>query len=455
MSEPGPPSGIWTEIVSFFSSVRLTIVLLLTLAATSVIGTLIPQNAAPARYFMQYGEFWFRFFSVFDFFDMYHSWWFQTMLILLAVNIVVCSIQRFRATWSVLFPQEHKGSPDRFRKSGFRVEKILNVDLQQVRKTLQHRLGKRARGSSGEAGTWGVFWEHGRKSRLGVYVVHLSVVLLLIGGLMGSMWGFDGSVSIPEGEKADTIQLAGKNIQHRLDFAVRCDAFQIRFYENGMPSEYRSTLTILENGSPVLTRDILVNDPLQYKGVTIYQASYGTVPSKKAVFEFTSRDSGMVYQQAVDVGQDIVLQENLGTFSLKEFVPNFRFKGHDIGETFLAVITPETGAPPVEIAIPVQFPSFDKMRKGPVSVSVADVKTRYATGLQVSYDPGVWVVYAGFLLMIAGCYITFFRSHRQVYVEISEIEGKTKMQIFGITNKNRLGMERWLRRFGDRIASEK
>jgi cytochrome c biogenesis protein len=86
---------------------------------------------------------------------------------------------------------------------------------------------------------------------------------------------------------------------------------------------------------------------------------------------------------------------------------------------------------------------------------VADVKTRYATGLQVSYDPGVWVVYAGFLLMIAGCYITFFRSHRQVYVEISQIEGTTRMQIFGITNKNRLGMERWLRRFGDRIASKK
>jgi len=323
----------------------------------------------------------------------------------------------------------------------------------QVQETLMRHMGKQSRTHTASgSGKSGIFWETGRKSRLGVYVVHLSVVLLLVGGLMGSMWGFDGSVTIPEGESADTIQLGTGNVRHALDFAIRCDDFQIRFYENGMPSEYRSTLTIIEKGQPVLTRDILVNDPLTYKGVTIYQASYGTVPSKnKAVFEFTSRDSGMVYRQAADVGQTITLPENLGTFTLKEFVPSYRFKGHDLGETFLAVHTPPQGGA-VEIAIPTQFPSFDKMRKGIVAVSVGEAQTRYATGLQVTYDPGVWVVYTGFLLMIAGCYVTFFRSHRQVYAEIHVSEGKTHLEIYGIANRNRLGMERWLERLINRIA---
>uniref|UniRef100_A0A7C4RUF6 Cytochrome c biogenesis protein ResB n=1 Tax=Desulfatirhabdium butyrativorans TaxID=340467 RepID=A0A7C4RUF6_9BACT len=453
MADIRASNGIWNEIVSFFSSVRLTIVLLLSLAVTSIIGTVIPQNAAPARYFMQYGEFWFRIFSVFDFFDMYHSWWFQAMLILLAINIVVCSIERLRATWSVIFPSQVNIQPERFRKSGIAVSRTFPGTPDQVQEALMHHMGKQAHIHTASAsGKSGIFWETGRKSRLGVYVVHLSVVLLLVGGLMGSMWGFDGSVTIPEGESADTIQLGTGNVRHALDFAIRCDDFQIRFYENGMPSEYRSTLTILEKGQPVLTRDILVNDPLTYKGVTIYQASYGTVPSKnKAVFEFTSRDSGMVYRLAADVGQTITLPENLGTFTLKEFVPSYRFKGHDLGETFLAVHTPPEGGA-VEIAIPTQFPSFDKMRKGIVAVSVGEAQTRYATGLQVTYDPGVWVVYTGFLLMIAGCYVTFFRSHRQVYIEFHGSDGNTRVDMYGIANRNRLGMERWIERLNNRMG---
>ena len=74
----------------FFSSVKLTVGVLLALAATSIIGTLIPQNAGPADYLRIYGDFWYRIFAVFDFFDMYHSWWFQVLMVMLALNIIVC-----------------------------------------------------------------------------------------------------------------------------------------------------------------------------------------------------------------------------------------------------------------------------------------------------------------------------------------------------------------------------
>ena len=83
-----PFSKIW----DFFSSVKLTIVLLLSLAATSIIGTLIPQNENPAAYLKAFGGYLFRLFDILDLFDMYHSWWFQLLLILLTINIIVCSI---------------------------------------------------------------------------------------------------------------------------------------------------------------------------------------------------------------------------------------------------------------------------------------------------------------------------------------------------------------------------
>ena len=61
------------KVWKFFTSIKLTVVLLLTLAVTSIGGTLIPQNADPAAYVQAYGEFAFRLFSTLGLFDMYHS----------------------------------------------------------------------------------------------------------------------------------------------------------------------------------------------------------------------------------------------------------------------------------------------------------------------------------------------------------------------------------------------
>ena len=91
------------NVWDFFASIRLTIGLLISLAATSIIGTLIPQNQDPAAYVQAFGQFAFELFTIFGLFDMYHSWWFQTLILLLTANIFVCSIDRLPATWKIIF----------------------------------------------------------------------------------------------------------------------------------------------------------------------------------------------------------------------------------------------------------------------------------------------------------------------------------------------------------------
>ncbi len=90
------------KIWKFFSSVQVTVVVLLTLAGTSIIGTFIPQNQNPMDYIQAYGEFAFKLFSILGLFDMYHAWWFLLLLLILTVNIVVCSVDRFPATWKIV-----------------------------------------------------------------------------------------------------------------------------------------------------------------------------------------------------------------------------------------------------------------------------------------------------------------------------------------------------------------
>jgi len=106
--------------------------------------------------------------------------------------------------------------------------------------------------------------------------------------LIGSIFGFDGYVNIPAGESAQQIRLRNKPQMMQLDFTIRCDDYDESYYETGAPKEFRSSLTILEQGREVLKKDIIVNDPLRYKGISIYQSSRGKLPSNELVLSFTS-----------------------------------------------------------------------------------------------------------------------------------------------------------------------
>ena len=94
--------GIFSQVIDFFASVKLVIVILIALAATSVIGTVLPQGEPLEMVVRRYGPATARLIGIFQLQDMYHSWWFQWLLLLLSANLIVCSIKRFSTTWKVI-----------------------------------------------------------------------------------------------------------------------------------------------------------------------------------------------------------------------------------------------------------------------------------------------------------------------------------------------------------------
>jgi len=440
-------NGVLDAIWKLLASVQLTIVLLLSLAGTSIIGTLIPQNSEPAAYVAAFGETLYRFFAVLGLFDMYHSWWFQILIVLLAANVVVCSADRLSAGRRILFVRRPAYQAARFRNLPDREVFTEERDPVILRAFYEPYVSKKVHAAHVETTEDGfrIFGENGRWTRFGVYAVHLSVVLLLVGGLIGSIFGFDGFVNIPEGDTVQQISLRSTGERLRLPFAIRCDDFDVSFYETGAPREFRSSLTLIENDRPVLQKDIIVNDPLRYQGISIFQSSYGTLPSRDAVFSFTSRATGMVYTQEMKVGQETQLPENLGTFVLAELRHQAQFKGHPVGDAFIGRLTMPDGTVQ-EVVLPIRFPTFDRMRRGEVVIAVDQFKEKHYTGLQVNKDPGVDVVYSGFILMILGCYVTFFRSHQQVCVEVVRKGSGALVTIYGTANKNKATMQRRIQR---------
>ena len=445
---------MFNKVWKFFTSIKLTIVLLISLAATSIVGTLIPQNEDPAAYVQAFGEFAFQLFSVLGLFDMYHSWWFQTLILLLTANIVVCSIDRMSATWKIVFAKKPSFNASRFSSLKNKEAFDDNRSPEQLKKLYLPLLGRSFRRSCLQKTEKGffIFGEKGRWTRLGVYVVHSSVIFLLVGGLIGSIFGFDGYVNIPEGEAVSSIRIRNGGKPLPLDFEIRCDDFDVTFYDSGMPKEYRSSLTIVANGQPVLNKDIIVNDPLRYKGVNMFQSSYGKLPPNEATLNFASKKTGRVYSQKAVVGATIVLPEKMGTFVLEGIQSSASYRGQNIGDALRGKLTPVEGKP-AEILLPLRFPSFDKMRRGEQVISVAKLKQRFYTGLQVTSDPGVGMVYLGFILMILGCYVTFFMSHQQICIEVVENANRSQVIVSGKANKNKLAMQNRVKKVAQKLAT--
>ena len=436
-------SRVW----KFFTSVKLTVVLLLSLAVTSIIGTLIPQSGTASEYFQKYGELRYKILSfldsIFEIFDMYHSWWFQILLLLLTINIIICSIDRIQATWKIIFVKVPRFNVSRFRRLEYKKEfseSSMPDELEKIYKPIISRSYGYSRIEQTDNG-FCLFAEKWRWTRLGVYLVHLSIILMLLGSLIGSIFGFEGFVNIPEGESAKKISLRNTTEMHLLDFEIKCEDFSLSFYDSGAPKEYRSSLVIIENEKPVLKKDIIVNDPLRYKGINIFQSSYGTLAPREVTLSFTIRETGMEYKKKAVINKPVDIPEGLGTFIIKDYSSSAGFKGHNIGEAFMGILTQKTGNP-LNILLPIRFPSFDKMRKGDVVIAVASHDHRYYTGLQVTKDPGVWVVYSGFILMIIGCFVTFFMSHQRICIEVTRKGNHSTVMVAGTSNKNKMGMQR-------------
>jgi cytochrome c biogenesis protein len=459
---------VLNRLLDFFASVRLTVVVLLTLAVTSIIGTVIPQNEAPADYVQAFGPRGYRFLEALDLVDMYHAWWFQLLLLLLVVNIVVCSVERLRATWSVIFTREPRYRLDRFRKSGIQSEFNAEAAPDGIRQAVQTILGKgfkRRVTLPPESGLEAVCAERWRLSRLGVYIVHLSVVLLVAGAMIGGLFGFEGYVNIPEGEATDTVMLRDGSGSRQLPFTIRCNDFSLSVYPGGAPKEYRSSLSLLRDGRVIEEKEIIVNDPLRFEGINIFQSSYGKLPPpmpaagegppERLAVHILSRHSGRSYHQEGAIGDRLDLPEGLGTLRLDAYRTESEFMGRPLGPAVEATLV-HPGREPIKLTLPLRFAAFDKMRRGRVAIAVTSatpMPERYYTGLQVTRDPGVGTVYVAFAVMIIGCLVTFFMSHQQVCVAVRPRRGGSQVVVYGITNRNKMAMQRRVDLLARRIAA--
>jgi len=428
---------------SFFSSVKLALFLLFTLAATSVIGTIIPQGEPAEFYVGTYGSNLARLMQTLNIPDMYNSWWFMILLGLFSLNLIVCSIERIPNAWRLVTMDNLDTDPNRLKKMGlsktFQVEGTLVEATEKAASFLAKKGWKTSRRE--KDGATMLFSQKGGWTRFGVYVVHSSILIILIGAIIGSprvaskilrnpAIAFKGSVMLPETQQTDMIYtFEGDKIP--LGFTVRCDYFTIDYYPNGMPKEYLSKLTVLENGKEILKKDIEVNEPLIYKGITFYQSSYQ--PYSDFVLSLKKEATGEEKSSIVPARKQVSWDEAGVRFG----IINTATRGEQIVR--LKIWFTDDQAEPSTFWLE---PGREAIIKRPTGDYTLSAKQLYATGLQVAKDPGVWWVYIGCGLMLVGLFIAFFMSHRKIWGVIYEEDGKATVLFAGSTHKNKVGFER-------------
>jgi cytochrome c biogenesis protein len=442
-------TGIW----SFFASVQLAIVLLSLIAFFAIIGTLVPQREAAAEFAGHVSPALFSFLQKMQLFDLYHSIWFFLLSGLLAVNLIVCSLDRLPMVWRRFRVKPSPQNEDAFKDSldGNKFKVVSNV--QKAADTAVALLNKKYRdvARSDESGSVFLSAQKGRFSLFGVYIVHASLLVLIAGAIIGSVFGVEGYVNITEGEKANAINLRSGNQSLPLPFTVRCDKFTVELYDSGMPKTFQSDLTFLKDNKAVQSGKLLVNHPIEFEGFRFYQSSYGAAPGGKATVVLF-RDGGLRDVMNVAQGYVFDLPGKEGTFQVLRVEENLMKMGPAIkvavrsakGETTFWVFQKVDQLREVSPDIFEQVPVFNPGLFRPYTFKLQGLEEKYFTGLQVSRDPGTPVVGAAAGLLIGGLMLILFSYARQIWIRIDPDKDRVTVRIAGRSNKNKAGLEREL-----------
>jgi cytochrome c biogenesis protein len=429
------------NVWDFFCSLKLTLFLLISLALTSIIGTVLPQGQLPPEYVAQISPTKLQIYSKMGFFDMYHSWWFIALLYIFSLNLVSCSIKRLPHVFK--FISEPNLTLGESTRNSFSLKKEITFSgaVDKARERLTEFLGSEfsAPVVTELNGEYHLFAQQNAWCRLGVYVVHFSILVIFVGAIIGSLSGYKAFVNIVEGTKINSVE-ARNGQQIPLGFEVVCEKFGVEFYKTGAPKEFRSTLTVLENGQPVpgyTQVKVIVNDPLTYKGITFYQSSYGQAnEGSEHYFTVTPRAGGAPEMITIREGAGVTLKDGTtfklleATQEVRQFAPGFS------GPAARIEVTPKGAAPQTFISFK-NFPEMNAQRGDALIFGYEGTNAKMYTGLQVAKDPGVWVVWLGCAMMVVGIFIAFFMSHKRVWIVIS----KGHARIYGNASKNQAAFE--------------
>ena len=453
------------------TSMRTALVLLLLLALAAIPGSLIPQNAqnpmAVSDYFEKHKSLaiWFERFSLFD---VYSSPWFSAIYILLFISLIGCVLPR-----SFEHLQATRALPPKTPKNLSRMEyfqswPVSGNELDVAKAWLK---AKRFRILENEES---IAAEKGYLRETGNLFFHISLILILVGVLIGGLFGVQGSAIVSQGERFvnnatsyDTISFGQITSENSLPpFTIKVDKFVAKYNTlTSAPEDYSLYVTtVAEPGATPKKQVVKVNSPLTFGSTRVYLQANGYSP----IVTIQDKIGNVTFQGPVPfLPQDGNLR-SIGAIKVPDgdpqlgfvssFVPTYE-RSSDQGaiSAFPELLDPkllfsiwqgdlglDSGRPQSvyridtskmkQIALDSLKPGeFLKFSEG--SITFEDVVPW--VNLQIVSDPGKSYSLIGGIVAILGLLASLFTRRRRIWIRISAGE----VQVAGLAKNGAPGLE--------------
>ncbi len=456
------PHRVWRTV----ASIQTGVVLLILVVIFAAVGTIILQRPVTDPDEMQraYSPQALRLLDKAGLTDVFHSWWFLGLVLLVSICIVAASIDRFPNSWRY-FSRPYKYPDEGFRRASH-PQKVLAITDEEsglvAAERALHSLGFKPERVVHE-NHFSIFAERSRVSELAVYIVHASLLLIFFGTMVDGIWGWGGMLSLNEGQSSNSIELRDGTTR-TLPFSIRCDAAGQENYKDGTPKRWWSKLAVVENGNDIKKKEIVVNDPLFYRGVRFYQASYGQngKVEKLMLVATPLKGSGEKHEFGLALNETASLDADT-TVRFAEFFTDFAVqdgrvyrKSNELeNPAARLVVTSKSSAKDFDVWIP-EMEGIGDNAKAPYQIQATDLKMGHFTGLQVSHEPGQWGVWAGVLLMIVGLAFVFYVVHVRIWVVpvLDHQTGQHSLWIGGSVNRNRDAFEERFNTVVEKVKEE-
>jgi cytochrome c biogenesis protein len=404
------------KIFRLVADLRFSIFILLLISFCSIAGTIIEQDQSIEVYKINYSLTspvfgfltWDRILQ-FGLDHVYSTWWFYSLIFLFGLSLVSCTFLQQVPSLKIARRCQFFRTTGQFYR--LKISTILNkFSFNKVLTTI-----KRNQYSIFQQKNT-VYCYKGLTGRIAPILVHFSMILVLLGTIIGSLFGFKAQESVAKTENFH-IQNILNNGQFNVvpKLSVRINDFWITYTKTKTVSQFYSDISVLNTqGNETERKTVSVNYPLVHKGIYYYQTDWNLIGLR-----FQDLNNEITEYPLVNI------LNNQGKVWLTWISNN-----KSLTEGIIAIVDnlegycsiyDETG----QFLGNVELNETVKFRQ-PITL----LEIISSTGLQIKTDPGIPVIYLGFFLLMLSTLISYI-----TYSQIWIIQKNQKLFIGGTTNR--------------------
>lgn len=405
------------SLLKYFANLQLAIFLLLLISGLSILGTIIEQGQPLEFYKNSYPDTsilpWYII-NGFGLDHIFYTYWFMSLLGIFVLSITTCTITR---QLPIL-------------KLAKKIYLFSNNKIRTKQKVYEDPYTKTISNYLSELGFKNylinfaksrVYAYTGILGRFSPIIVHVSMLLILLGAFLGFSYGYTAQEMIPEYEYAHIQNLVATGYFSKLpnDLIINVKDFRIDYNNMGNPDQYYSRLALYKNDNKITEETIYVNKPLNYNGITIYQTDWNINSLRLDV-----------NNQNIQIPLSSTINENKQKIWVGSLTP------YNIDCIF--VVKKLDGVIYIYNSDGKLINTVEENQAFEISTSKIKIQNvLVSTGLQIKSDPGLFIVYSGFFLLIFSSTFSYI-SFTQVWVTKKDDIGL----ISGTTNRSVLDFEK-------------